>query len=321
MDLIILWLLSKEAMKILLTGANGMVGRNILDVSKKYRHEFLSPRSKDLNLLNAEDIHNYLKKHKPDMIIHAAGIVGGIQANMAKPVKYFVNNMQMGLNVLVASVSNDVKNFINLSSSCMYPRDAINPLSEDFILKGELEPTNEGYALAKIATTRLCEYIHKENPERLYKTIIPCNLYGKYDKFDPHHSHMIPAVIRKLDEAKKNHNIEIDIWGNGKARREFMYAEDMAKFVFYAIKNLHEMPQNLNVGLGYDYTINDYYKVVANIVGFKGVFKHDLTKPTGMKQKLIDDKRLKKFGWSHKTTLKSGIQKTYEFYLSEYCND
>jgi len=203
----------------------------------------------------------------------------------------------------------------------MYPRDATNPLAEELILKGELEPTNEGYELAKITSTRLCEYINKENSTRLYKTIIPCNLYGRFDKFDPNHSHMIPAVIRKLDDAIKTNKKEIDIWGDGEARREFMYAEDLAEFVFYAIDNFEKMPQNLNVGLGCDFTINEYYKAVASVVGFKGLFKHDLSKPVGMKQKLIDDKKLKDFGWSYKIELEVGIKKTYEFYLSEYCND
>jgi nucleoside-diphosphate-sugar epimerase len=308
-------------MKILLTGANGMVGRNILEIAKLHDHDLLSPSSTELNLLDANSVRQYINTYKPDMIIHAAGIVGGIQANMAQPVKFLVDNMQMGLNILTAANASGITKFLNLSSSCMYPRDALNPLAEDLILKGELEPTNEGYALAKVTSTRLCEYICKENSDLLYKTIIPCNLYGRFDKFDPNHSHMIPAVIRKIHEAKKNNLKEIDIWGDGEARREFMYAEDLADFIFYAINNFEKMPQNLNVGLGTDFTINEYYQTVSNVVGYKGKFKHDLTKPVGMKQKLIDDKKLKEFGWSYKTELETGIQKTYKFYLSEYCND
>ena len=298
-----------------------MVGRNILEIAKKHTHDFLSPSSQELNLLDANSVEQYINKHMPDMIIHAAGIVGGIQANMAQPVKFLVDNMQMGLNILTAANDNNIAKFLNLSSSCMYPRDAINPLAEELILKGELEPTNEGYALAKVTSTRLCEYICKENPIRLYKTIIPCNLYGRFDKFDPNHSHMIPAVIRKIDEAKKDNLSVIDIWGDGEARREFMYAEDLADFIFYALDNFEQMPQNLNVGLGTDYTINEYYQAVANVVGYTGRFKHDLSKPVGMKQKLIDDAKLKTFGWSYQTSLETGIKKTYEFYLSEYCND
>ena len=298
-----------------------MVGKNILAVANEHQYVFLSPSSSELNLLNGESVRRYLHENKPDMVIHAAGIVGGIQANMAEPVKFLVNNMQMGLNILTASKDAGINQFLNLSSSCMYPRDAQNPLSEELILKGELEPTNEGYALAKVATTRLCEYISKEDPRLKYKTIIPCNLYGKYDKFNSNHSHMIPAVIRKLDDAVRAGFTEIDIWGDGEARREFMYAEDLADFVFYAIEYFDAMPQNLNVGLGCDYTINEYYQAIADVVGFTGSFKHDLSKPVGMKQKLIDDTKLTDFGWSYKTTLAAGINKTYQFYVREHRND
>ena len=210
-----------------------------------------------------------------------------------------------------------VKKFMNLSSSCMYPRDAQNPLSEDLILKGELEPTNEGYAIAKVASTRLCEYINREDESYLYKTVIPCNLYGQHDKFDSEHSHMIPAVIRKINDAKNNNLKSIDIWGDGLARREFMYTADFADFIYYAIDNFEVMPQNINVGLGHDYTINEYYQKIADTVGYQGKFTHDLSRPTGMQQKLVDDTKLKAFGWQPQTTLEQGIQKTYEYFLNE----
>jgi len=251
------------------------------------------------------------------MVIHAAGIVGGIQANIAEPVRFLVDNMYMGFNILTASKECRIKRFMNLSSSCMYPRDAKNPLSEELILKGELEPTNEGYAIAKVASTRLCEYINREDESYLYKTVIPCNLYGKYDKFDPEHSHMIPAVIRKINNAKEKDLESIDIWGDGLARREFMYAADFADFVYYAIDHFETMPQNINVGLGHDYTINEYYQKIANAVGYQGSFTHDLSRPTGMQQKLIDDTKLKAFGWQYQTTLGQGIKKTYDYFLSE----
>ncbi|BBN58988.1 GDP-L-fucose synthase family protein [Hydrogenovibrio marinus] len=302
-------------MKILLTGANGMVGKNILESALSSQFDFIFPSSSELDLLDKEQVGRFMKKHSPDMVIHAAGIVGGIQANIANPVKFLVDNMQMGLNILTEARDAGVTRFMNMSSSCMYPRGAQNPLSEDLILKGELEPTNEGYALAKIASTRLCEYIRREDEEYLYKTVIPCNLYGRHDKFDPNHSHMIPAVIRKISEAKEQGKEVIDIWGDGLARREFMYAGDLANFVFYAISKFEEMPQNINVGLGHDYTINEYYRAIADVIGFDGEFEHDLSKPVGMKQKLIDDSQLKEFGWRYKTSLEDGIQKTYQFYL------
>jgi GDP-L-fucose synthase len=304
-------------MKILLTGSRGMVGNNIAKHAHAQNHEILVPTSMELNLLDSESVHSYININKPDMVIHAAGIVGGIQANMAEPVKFLVDNMQMGLNILMASKTHKVKRFMNLSSSCMYPRDAQNPLSEDLILKGELEPTNEGYAIAKVASTRLCEYINREDESYLYKTVIPCNLYGKYDKFDPEHSHMIPAVIRKINDAKNNNLKSIDIWGDGLARREFMYTADFADFAYYAIDHFETMPQNINVGLGHDYTINEYYQKIANVVGYQGEFTHDLSRPTGMQQKLIDDTKLKEFGWQYQTTLEQGLQKTYEYFLNE----
>jgi GDP-L-fucose synthase len=308
-------------MKILLTGGSGMVGKNILEYSKKEEYTFLAPSSKELNLLEYNSVDTFIKENNPEFIIHAAGKVGGIQANIAAPVNFLVDNMDMGRNIIMAAKNNSIKNLLNLSSSCMYPRNAENPLSEDLILKGELEPTNEGYAIAKAMTTRLCEYIMKEDLDKNYKTVIPCNLYGKYDKFDPKNSHMIPAVIRKIHEAKELGSAEIDVWGDGLARREFMYAADLANFIFYAIPNFKEMPQNINVGLGKDYSINEYYKSIANIIGFKGSFVHDLTKPIGMKQKLIDDTRLKTFGWSSKTSLQEGLMKTFEFYKKTLNNE
>lgn len=171
-------------MKILLTGARGMVGKNILNHDKAKDYNFLIPSSEELNLLDKSQVDQFLAEHKPDFIIHAAGIVGGIQANINNPVKFFVDNMLMGVNLITSARESGVQQLMNMGSSCMYPRNIEHALSEDLILKGELEPTNEGYALAKVAAARLCEYISRENANLLYKTVIPCNLYGKYDKFD-----------------------------------------------------------------------------------------------------------------------------------------
>lgn len=304
-------------MKIFLTGSSGMVGRNISNHFQSNNHEILLPSSKEVNLLDFECLDVYIRKNNPDMVIHAAGIVGGIQANVAEPVKFLVSNMQMGLNVLMAAKINKVKRLMNLSSSCIYPKDSQNPLLEEYILTGSLEPTNEGYALAKLASTRLCEYINREDNSFFYKTVIPCNLYGEYDKFNINYSHMVPAVIRKLSEAKKNNLKYIEIWGDGLARREFMYASDFADFVYYAIENFESMPQNINVGTGTDYSINEYYQKIADIIGYKGEFTHDVDKPTGMRQKVIDDTKLKQFGWKHQTTIEQGLKKTYDYFLKE----
>lgn len=298
-----------------------MVGTNILNSIDNGAYDILSPSSRDLNLLDIQNVNDYLSRHNPEMIIHCAGIVGGIQANISNPVKFFVDNMQIGINIITSARELKIKKFMNLGSSCMYPRDAINPLSEDMISKGELEPTNEGYAIAKVASTKLCEYINKEDNSYLYKTIIPCNLYGKYDKFDPESSHMIPAVIRKISIAKNQNKKNIAIWGDGQSRREFMYAGDFANFVSFALKNFNALPQNLNVGLGFDFTIHEYYKKIAKIVGYDGNFTFDLSKPTGMKQKLIDDTKLKALGWTHSISLDEGLKRTYKYFVKNEVNN
>ena len=190
-------------MKILLTGGSGMVGRNILEHEKIKSHDFIAPSSKELDLLDPESIKVFLNAQKPDLVIHAAGKVGGIQANIDNPIGFLVDNLKMGTDLIYSSFNIGIPNFINLASSCMYPKDALNPLNEGMILSGKLESTNEGYALAKTISTRLCEYISKEDPSKAYKTIIPCNLYGRFDKFNPKHSHLLPAIIKKIHNAKK----------------------------------------------------------------------------------------------------------------------
>lgn len=303
-------------MRILLTGGNGMVGKNILEHHNYKKHIFFSPSRDELDLLDYDKVIAYINEVKPDLIIHAAGIVGGIQANILNPTRFLVDNLDMGRNILMASKCCRISKLINLASSCMYPRNAINPLSENSLLTGELEPTNEGYALAKIYTTKLCEYINRENKDYTYITLIPCNLYGRFDKFSPENSHMLPAVIKKIHDAKIGLKEQVEIWGDGKARREFMYAEDLADFIYFAVDNLNALPQNTNVGLGEDYSINEYYDVIASVIGYNGNFTHDLTKPVGMKQKLIDSHIANRLGWRPKTTLKNGIRKTYSYYLN-----
>ena len=311
-------------MKILLTGSSGMVGKNILEHPDAQAHEFLTPGSKELNLLDLQSVRAFFATHKPDCVIHAAGRVGGIQANMANPVAFLVDNTLMGVHVINSAHEAGVKHLLNLASSCMFPRAAANPLQESDILKGELEPTNEGYALAKITATRLCEYISRTDSEAQFCTLIPCNLYGRYDKFDPANSHMIPAVIRKIYEAKVSGSQQVEIWGDGEARREFMYAKDLADFIFLSLNSMAKqspIPELMNVGLGQDYSINEYYQAVADVIGYKGEFVHDLTRPVGMRQKLIDSSIANSQGWKADTTLVEGIEKTYRYFFEDVLND
>lgn len=304
--------------RVFLTGGAGMVGKNLLEHPAARKHEFFSPDINQLDLFDFKAVMAYIGDIKPDFIIHAAGRVGGIQANMAHPVAFLLENLDMGRNLVWAARQCGVKKLINLGSSCMYPRNAPNPLKEEMVLRGELEPTNEGYALAKTVVSRLCSYISRENSEFQYKTLIPCNLFGRWDKFSPEHSHMIPAVIRKLHEAKAKGAQTIDIWGDGTARREFMYAGDVADCIHRAITNFDTMPELMNVGLGGDHSVNDYYHAVAEVVGYKGSFTHDLTKPAGMARKLVDTTRLNDWGWKPSTSLKDGIAAAYEFFRANY---
>lgn len=303
-------------MKILVTGANGMVGKNLLEHPALARFEVFAPLRAELDLFDAAAVTAYLRRIQPDLVIHTAGKVGGIQANIREPVRFLLENLDMGRNIVWAARQAGVKRLLNLGSSCMYPRHAPNPLREEAILTGELEPTNEGYALAKVTVARLCQYISHQDPEYQYKTLLPCNLYGRWDKFDPAHSHLIPAILHKLHQAVATGQQEVEIWGDGTARREFMCAADLADCLVTAIERFASLPPLMNVGLGRDYTINEYYAAAAAVVGYRGTFVHDLTKPVGMKQKWVDIEKLAQWGWRANISLHDGLAATYDFYCS-----
>ena len=305
-------------MRILITGASGMVGRNILEHHSIDEFEILAPSSKELNLLDFNAIQTYLNKHRPNMVIHAAGKVGGIQANIREPISFLMENLDIGRNVVWGAYQAKVKSLINLASSCIYPRNHNEPLREELVLRGELEPTNEGYALAKIVTARLCDSIVREDASFQYKTLIPCNLYGRYDKFDPIHSHLLPAIIYKLHQAKEAGCKNVEIWGDGLARREFMYASDLADAIVHSVKNFALLPGYMNIGIGSDHTINEYYQIAAEVIGYTGAFTHDLSKPVGMTRKLLSIERQSGWGWSAQIDLRAGIAETYNFYLKEF---
>lgn len=303
--------------RILLSGGGGMVGRNLLEHPSINQFDVISPRSGELDLRDFASVQAYLDKCQPDMVIHAAGKVGGIQANMREPVGFLLENLDMGRNIVLAAHEVGIKRLINLGSSCMYPRNHSEPLHEEMVLKGELEPTNEGYALAKVVTARLCDYIMREDASYQYKTLIPCNLYGRHDKFDPIHSHLLPAIIHKVHLAKQSGQQTVEIWGDGTARREFMFAGDLADAVVRAINNFDTLPTYMNIGLGHDFTINEYYQAAAEVMGYTGSFVHDVSKPVGMARKLVSVERQQVWGWVAQTSLQLGIEKTYEYYLKK----
>ncbi|PIS12073.1 MAG: GDP-fucose synthetase [Bdellovibrio sp. CG10_big_fil_rev_8_21_14_0_10_47_8] len=301
-------------MKILVTGGRGMVGRNLVEALKNKDHQVVAPSRSELDLTDYKQVEAYIRSERPDMIVQTAGRVGGIEANMNHPVAFFLENWDINRNIIWSARQGGIKKMINLGSSCMYPKDVEGELVEEMILSGPLEPTNEGYAIAKSAAARFCAYIAQEDPEYRYKTIVPCNLYGRHDKFDPQVSHLLPAIVDKIHKAIESGSNEVSIWGTGEARREFLFAGDLADLIIYSLENFERMPMVMNAGPDEDMSINSYYQIAAEVMGFRGQFVHDLSKPVGMKQKKVSTEKLKKFGWKPKTDLRRGIALTYEFY-------
>lgn len=299
-----------------------MVGRNLLDRLKGLGFEVLAPNRKNLDLLDFSAVSSWLARYRPDVIIHCAGHVGGIHANIREPVAFLTLNITMGQNLLMAAREVGITRVLNLGSSNMYPRNSPTALREEDVLSGTLEPTNEGYALAKCVIARLCNYICRESPDFHYKTIIPCNLYGKYDKFDPAVSHLVPAVIRKLHVAIKTGRREVEIWGDGTARREFLFASDCADAILHCMDRIHSMPSEMNIGLGADHSVREYYEIAADVLGYGGDFFFNCQKPVGMMRKLLDVSRQTALGWSPRVSLRDGIRQTYDYFLqTDQAND
>jgi GDP-L-fucose synthase len=301
-------------MRLLITGGKGMVGSNLAR-GLADEHEVWAPGRDELDLLDAAAVASAVCGHAPDLVLHAAGRVGGIAANAAANSLFLYENTVMGLNVLEAARTAGVPRLLNLGSSCIYPRDRETPLREDDLLTGHLEPTNEGYAVAKIAVLKYAAMLRHDDPRCDYKTAIPCNLYGPGDHFQPPRSHMVPSAIRKIDEARREGSETVEIWGDGTARREFMYVGDLVHFVAEAIRRWETLPELINVGLGTDHTINEYYAAVAEVVHWEGTFVHDETRLVGMKRKLLDVGLARSWGWEAPTSLVDGLRQTYEHYL------
>ena len=301
-------------MRVLITGGRGMVARNVALHPEAELHDVLAPGRDELDLADFDAVRAMFSETSPDAVVHAAGRVGGILANNTDPAGFLVANLDIGRNVVLAAREAGIKKLINLGSSCMYPREAGNPLREEMLLSGPLEPTNEGYALAKLVVAKLCEYVSRV--EGLdYKTLIPCNLYGYFDKYEPSVSHMLPAIIRKVHLARVKASPTVDIWGDGTALREYLFCGDLADGIWHCLGNFDRVPTYMNIGTGTDRTVNEYYEAVAKVIGWTGTFVHDLDRPVGMRRKVVSTKRQAVLGWSPKTSLEDGIRLTYEHYL------
>lgn len=310
-------MISKNS-KIYIAGHTGMVGRAIWRnlLSAGYTN-LIGQSSKDLDLRIQSKTEEYLEKNKPEVVINAAAKVGGILANNSYPYQFIMDNLLMQNNLLHASLVNDIQNFIFLGSSCIYPKLAPQPLKEEYLLTDSLEPTNEWYAIAKIAGIKVCEAIRNQFGYN-YISLMPTNLYGSYDNFDLNTSHVLPAMIRKFHDAKRN-NESVRLWGSGTPMREFLYVDDLADSVRFSLENNLE-DSMYNVGTGIDITIKDLAELIQRIVGHNGEIDWDKSKPDGTPRKLLDVSRLEKKGWKAKTSLEKGIEETYSWFLQNIDN-
>jgi GDP-L-fucose synthase len=300
--------------KIYIAGHKGMVGSAIWRTltSKGYTN-LTGSSSKDLDLREQQAVRDFIEKEKPEVIIDAAARVGGILANNDYPYQFLSENIQIQSNLIDAALKNNVEKFIFLGSSCIYPKLAPQPLKEEYLLTDTLEPTNEWYAIAKITGVKACQAIRKQFGKD-YVSLMPTNLYGTYDNFDLNTSHVLPAMMRKFHEAKENGHSPVTLWGSGTPMREFLFVDDMAKAVVFALEN--RLPDYLyNVGTGEDLTIKELAETIQKITGHKGEIIWDSSKPDGTPRKLMDITKMHELGWKHELDLEEGVKRTYEWFL------
>lgn len=301
--------------RILVTGHSGMVGHNVVQQLQESGYTnliFCSSDDADLRITSVVD--DFFSRHTPEVVLHLAGKVGGIKANMSDPVGFLTDNLRIGLNVVEAARRTGVAKLINLGSSCIYPRECPQPMNEEHLLRGAPEPTNEAYAIAKITILRLCQYLHAQEQKNFF-TLIPPNLYGLHERIDPRHSHVIAGLMIKFHEAKQQNVPSVTLWGTGAPRREFLYAGDIARAMVYFMENVDaaDIPDTfLNVGTGTDVSIKELAEIIRGIVGYTGAIAWDTTQPDGMPQKLMDSTRLQAFGWHPTVTLEEGIRLAYQ---------
>jgi GDP-L-fucose synthase len=299
---------------VYIAGHHGLVGSALLRDLQKHGYRNIIVRTRtELDLRNSENVREFFAVNKPDAVIVAAARVGGIQANNDLPVEFLLENLQIQNNLISASFDFGVKKLLFLGSSCIYPRLAAQPIKEEALLTGALEPTNEAYAIAKIAGIKLCQAYARQHGAN-FISAMPTNLYGPGDNFDLHSSHVLPALIRKMHEAKMQNRREVVIWGTGTPRREFLHTHDLADALRFLLEN-YDSPQIINVGCGYDVTIRELALLVAKVVGIDAELVFDTSKPDGTPRKLLDISRLRQLGWQPKITLEDGVRDTYQWFL------
>jgi GDP-L-fucose synthase len=299
---------------VVVTGANGMLGKTVCEKFQIEGFDVLEITREKVDLMDGNKTLEYFSKYKIDLIVHCAGVVGGIQANIDGGTKFFTDNVRIDSSVLFAGKALGVENLIYIGSSCMYPANIDHPLKENDILTGALELTNKNYALAKIFGAHLTTSIAIENNLN-WRVFIASNLYGPYDHFGTDKSHLLSAVIKKSIEAKEKRETKIDMWGDGLPKREFTFVTDFADWIFNSSKILNNLPHVLNTGIGEDYSVIEYYNKVLNTIGYSCEVVANKSKANGNMRKLMDSSLAMKFGWSPKVGIDEGIKKTIEWYL------
>lgn len=301
---------------IYVAGHNGMVGSAIVrNLQAKGYTNIITRTRKELDLLNQSAVFSFFEKYKPEYVFLSAAKVGGIIGNKTHPAEFIYENLMVEANVIHASHINKVKKVLFLGSSCIYPKLAPQPMTEEVLLTGPLEPTNEFYAIAKIAGLKLCE-AYKEQYDDNFISVMPTNLYGPNDMYDLENSHVIPGIIRKFHEAKINNAPTVTLWGTGNPKREFLYVDDLAEACVF-LMNTYNEKDIVNIGTGEDMSIKDLAEEIQKVVDYTGEIIFDITKPDGTPRKLLDVNKLHALGWKHNTSFYDGIKKTYESFLTE----
>jgi len=312
-------MLMQKNSKIFVAGHKGMVGSAIVrELTKQGYNNIITRTHKELDLINQQAVTEFFAKEKPEFVFLAAAKVGGIEANRTQLGAFTYENLQIQNNIIHNSYLTQVKRLMFLGSSCIYPKLSPQPIKEEYLLTGELEPTNYGYAIAKIAGVKMCE-AYKTQYGCDFVSVMPTNLYGVNDNFDLKNSHVLPALLRKFHEAKIRGDKEVEVWGSGNPRREFLYADELAQACVF-IMNKKESVGLINVGVGYDVTIKELAELIKKTVGFTGELKFDPTKPDGTLRKLMDVSKVNSLGWSAKISLEEGLQKTYQWFLENLEN-
>ena len=297
---------------VLVTGASGMLGQHLVPMLENRGYQVLTPSRDDVDLTDAAATSAYIKSKRIDAVVHCAAYVAGIASSKASKHHSFDANLSMGMNLIRSCLDNGISTLLNVGSATVYPSDAPQPLSEASLGQGAFEGPIEGYALSKYVVYRACAMAN-EQFDVAFKTILPCNLFGPFDNFSLETGHMLPAILHRMHQAKEHDNAPIVIWGDGSAKREFLYAPDLADFICFSLENFEALPEVMNVGSGMEVSVKEMHQHMAKITGYTGELKHDLDKPVGRLRRYLDLHHQQRLGWSPKTPFEEALAITYDY--------